>query len=117
MACGAMTVTFLPAMPTVLGIRNGVQVMLDSQPIRSPISVSGFMFSFRIALPAGSFLQELNSFSPGYSTMPVVPVVAPAVVPAGAAAAGAGAAAAGGAVGAGDAALGASFHLRDSGDF
>src|SRR6185369_2237117 len=110
MACGAITVTFLPAMPTVLGMRNGVQVMLDSQPMRSPISVSGFMFSFRMALPAGSFLQELNSFSPGYSTRPLEPPPVVAVaVPAGAGAATAGAPA--GADGlAGWAAFGASFH-------
>src|SRR5690242_17231145 len=85
-----MTVTFLPAIPTVLGIRNGVQVMEEIQPITSPISLSGFMFSLRIALPGGYFLQELNSFSPGYFTRPVPDVVVVAAPGAGAPGAGGG---------------------------
>src|SRR4051794_40492706 len=64
---GAITVTFLPCSDTLVDVRNGVQVMLENQPMTSDSSLSGFRFSFRIALPDGSFLHELNSFSPGSS--------------------------------------------------
>src|SRR5438094_763270 len=99
-----MMVTFLPAIPMLLGMRNGVQVIPESQPMTSPISVSGFMFSLRMALPDGYFLQELNSFSPGYSTRPDEGLVVPAT-----GAAGAGAAP--GVAGSPGACCG-SFHLR-----
>jgi hypothetical protein len=61
-----MTVIFFPCTATVLGMMNGVQVMLESHPIISDTSVSGFRFSF--SFRDGEILvQELNSFSPGTS--------------------------------------------------
>src|SRR5205814_4040149 len=62
----AMTVTFLPASDTVLGRRNGVQVMAEIQPTRSVISVSGLRLSL-MGMFDGYFLHWLNSFSPGTS--------------------------------------------------
>src|SRR5512141_1057934 len=77
-----MTVTFLPCKGTET--RNCEQVMLEIQPMRSSSSVSGFRFSLTMRLPAGSFLHELNSFSPGSSDPPGAPGVAVAAGVAGA---------------------------------
>src|SRR6266705_339988 len=73
MSCGAMIVTFLLFAGIVPGSRNCLHVIDEIQERRSPSSVSGFMLSFTTRLPAGNFLQELNSFSPGTSA--AVPVM------------------------------------------
>ena len=69
-SCGAMIVTFLLLAGIVPGSRNCLQVIDEIQEIRSPSSVSGFMFSFTIRLLAGNFLHELNSRSPASSGVP-----------------------------------------------
>src|SRR3954465_12204035 len=86
-----MMVTFLLLAGMVPGSRNCLQVIEEIQEMRSPSSVSGFMLSLTIRLPAGNFLQELNSFSPGTSPAGGVAPggVAPAAAAAGGAAAGA----------------------------
>jgi hypothetical protein len=71
MSWGAMIVTFFELAGIVPGKRNCRHVIDEIHEIRSPSSVSGFMLSFTIRLPAGNFLQELNSFSPGSSAVPV----------------------------------------------
>src|SRR5437868_6459250 len=72
MSCGATIVTFLLFAGIVPGRRNCLHVIDEIHEIRSPSSVSGFMLSFTIRLPAGNFLQELNSFSPGRSELTTV---------------------------------------------
>jgi hypothetical protein len=74
---GATMVTFLLLDGMVPGSKNCLQVMDEIHEMRSPSSVSGFRFNFTIRLPAGNFLQELNSFSPT-TVPPVTSVVAPA---------------------------------------
>src|SRR5437762_335036 len=77
MSCGAMIVTFLLFAGIVPGRRNCLHVIDEIQARRSPRSVSGFRLSLTTRLPAGNFLQELNSFSPGTSAVPVAAGVAP----------------------------------------
>src|SRR5215831_17315441 len=71
MSCGATIVTFLLFAGIVPGKRNCLHVIDEIHESRSPSSVSGFMLSLTTRLPAGNFLQELNSFSPGGSAVPV----------------------------------------------
>ena len=79
---GATMVTFLLLEGIVPGSRNCLHVIDEIHEMRSPSSVSGFRFNFTIRLPAGNFLQELNSFSPT-TAPPVTSVVpAPAAAPA-----------------------------------
>ena len=79
-----MIVTFLLLAGMVPGSTNCLHVIDEIQEIRSPRSVSGFMFSFTIRLLGGNFLQELNSFSPASSPVPETPLAGGvvAVVPA-----------------------------------
>ncbi len=76
-SCGAMIVTFLLLAGIVPGSTNCLQVIDEIQEMRSPRSVSGFMFSFTIRRLAGNFLQELNSFSPASSPVAVGPGMPP----------------------------------------
>src|SRR5262245_46870157 len=71
MSWGATIVTFLLLAGIVPGSRNCLHVIDEIHEMRSPSSVSGFMLSLTIRLPAGNFLHELNSFSPGRSPVPV----------------------------------------------
>src|SRR6266850_5960629 len=71
MSCGATIVTFLLLAGIVPGSKNWRHVIDEIQAIISPSSVSGFMLSLTTRLPAGNFRQELNSFSPTASAVPV----------------------------------------------
>src|SRR5581483_1881708 len=80
-SCGAMIVTFLLLAGIVPGSTNCLQVIDEIHEMRSPRSVSGFMFSFTIRRLAGNFLQELNSFSPASSPPTVGPGMPPVPAP------------------------------------
>src|SRR5262245_38378053 len=71
-SCGAMMVTFLLLAGMVPGSRNCLHVIDEIHEMRSPSSVSGFMFSLTMRLLAGNFRHELNSFSPTSSPVGVV---------------------------------------------
>src|SRR5580698_1304497 len=71
MSCGAMIVTFFELAGIVPGSKNCRHVIEEIHASRSPSSVSGFMLSFTTRLPAGNFLQVLNSLSLA-SAVPVV---------------------------------------------
>src|SRR6476646_5294626 len=77
MSCGATIVTFLLLAGIVPGRMNWRHVIDEIHEIRSPSSVSGFMFSFTMRLLAGNLWHELNSRSACESTTPGVAPAAP----------------------------------------
>src|SRR5664279_5979850 len=79
MSCGETMVSFLPVTGTPT--MNCAQVMLEIQPMRSITSVSGLRLRRTLRLPAGSFLHELNSLSPGSSAAPGAPGSGAATAP------------------------------------